>query len=388
MNGPLHGIRVIDFTAMIAGPYCARMLSDLGAEVIKVEPPEGDLMRGRPPLKEGESLYFGGLNCGKRSIAIDLKLARGVALAKELVARSDVVLENFRPGVMARLGLDHAALSALNPRLVYCSISGYGQNGSHSGMPAYAPVVQAASGYDLANLDYQKGAERPLNSGIFTADYLTGVHAFGAISAALVKRANTGEGSRIDCALMDAMLGMLAYEVAEAQAPAEAPRLLYQATRARDGFFIVAPISQANFEAMARAADKPEWITDPRFASRAVRTVTQNWNAMLAELDAWAADKTVEECVSRMNEGGVPVARYQTVGEAMASPYAIERGLFATARAGATTFQTPLPPFRMEGIAAGSEVPELGEHTASILADVLGYATEDTEKLRAARVLR
>ncbi len=396
MNGPLHGIRVIDFSAMIAGPYCSRLLSDLGAEVIKIEPPEGDMMRGRPPEKDGESLYFGALNCGKRSVSLDLKHPRGVALARDLVARADVVLENFRPGVMTRLGLDYATLSALYPRLVYCSISGYGQSGAHSGLPAYAPIVQAASGYDLANLGYQKGvgkppqarSDKPLNTGIFTADYLAGVHAFGAISAALVKRATTGQGSQIDCALMDAMLGMLAYEVGEAQAPVGRERLLYEATRAKDGFFIVAPISQANFAALSEATGNPGWMNDPRFATRAARSDARNWNAMLAELDAWAADKTVAECEARMTECGVPFGRYQGVREAMDSPYAAERGLFATVTSGETSFRTPLPPFRMEGIAAGTQVPQRGEHGAQVLAELLGLSSDAIEGLRADRVLR
>ena len=391
LAGPLQGIRVIDFTAVIAGPYCTRMLADLGAEVIKLESPEGDNMRARQPMKDGQSLYFGGLNCGKQCVAIDLKHPRSAGLVKELVAKADVVVENYRPGVMQRLGFDYAALSALNPRLVYCSISGYGQSGPAAGLPAYAPIVQASSGYDLANLSYQPGAERPMNTGIFTADYLAGTHAFGAICAALFKRASTGEGSRIDCALMDSMLGMLAYEVGEAQVPAHlkdpAPRLLYQATRARDGFFIVAPISQANFEALARATDNPGWLTDPRYATRVVRSITANWNAMLGELDAWAADRSVAECEARMLECDVPVARYQTVAELMASSYATERGAFATAKSGDVEFRTPTPPFKMEGIAVG-DVPGLGEHSASVLERVLGYSRATIEQLRADRVLR
>jgi len=195
--GALAGIRVLDFSAMIAGPYCTRLLADSGAEVIKLEPPEGDYMRGREPVKAGMGLYFAVVNAGKRSVALDLKNPRAAALVHELAAASDVVVENFRPGVMKRLGFDAATLRARHPRLVYCSISGYGQEGAHAALPAYAPIVQAASGYDLANLGYQRGIERPLNTGIFAADYLTGVHAFGAICAALVRRSLDRHG-RID----------------------------------------------------------------------------------------------------------------------------------------------------------------------------------------------
>jgi crotonobetainyl-CoA:carnitine CoA-transferase CaiB-like acyl-CoA transferase len=385
MSGALQGIRVLDFSAMISGPYCTRLLADLGAEVIKLEPPEGDYMRTRPPLRDGVSLYFGVLNAGKRSVALDLKQPEGVALARDLVAKSDVVVENFRPGVMARLGLDYAMLAAINPRLVFCSISGYGQRGASASLPAYAPIVQAASGYDLANMSHQDQLERPLNTGMFLADYLTGVHAFGAVCAALVRRNRNGRGEAIDCAMMDAMLGMLAYEVGEAQEPQPNPRLLYKPTRARDGFIMLAPISEANFAAMARAAGHPEWVGDPRFTGPARM---KNWDLMLAEMDRWAADKTVAECQAAMDAGGVPCSRFGTVGEAMASPYAAERGLFAEVTAGNTRFRATNPPFRMEGAATGARLPALGEDGRRVLAEILDRPAAEIERLIRARILR
>jgi crotonobetainyl-CoA:carnitine CoA-transferase CaiB-like acyl-CoA transferase len=381
----LEGVRVLDFSAMIAGPYCTRLLADLGAEVIKVEPPEGDYMRSREPRKEGFGLYFGMLNAGKRSIGVDLKKPAGVALVKALAAKCDVVLENFRPGVMKRLGLGSEVLRAAHPKLVFCSISGYGQAGKYSGLPAYAPIVQAASGYELANMEYQRGLERPLNSGIFAADYLTGVHAFGAICAALVRRARTGEGETIDCAMMDAMLGMLAYEVAEAQAPVSRPRLLYQATRAKDGYLITAPITQGNFEAMARAAGHEEWLRQERFATPTARGA--NWDALMAELDVWAADKTVAECEAKMAESGCPCARYATVREAMASAYASERGVFATVQGGGTEFRAPNAPFKMSGVRSATHAPALGEHGAEVLEEVLGSAPDEIARLQKEGVL-
>ncbi len=379
--GALAGIRVLDFSAMIAGPYCTRLLADSGAEVIKLEPPEGDYMRGREPVKAGMGLYFAVVNAGKRSVALDLKNPRAAALVHELAAASDVGGENFRPGVMKRLGFDAATLRARHPRLVYCSISGYGQEGAHAALPAYAPIVQAASGYDLANLGYQRGIERPLNTGIFAADYLTGVHAFGAICAALVRRGRTGEGDAIDCALMDSMIGMLGYEVAEAQAPVTRPRLLYQATRAKDGFLVLAPITQANFEAMARAAGHPEWMQDARFAGAQARGA--NWDALMAELDRWAADKTAAECERIMADGGVPCARYRTVREVMDSPYAAERGLFAEAEAGPARFRVPNPPFKMQGAGAEPRVPRLGEDGPDVLRRVLGRTAAQVDQLLA-----
>lgn len=381
----LEGVRVLDFSAMIAGPYCTRLMTDLGAEVLKLEPPEGDYMRSREPQKEGFGVYFGVLNAGKQSVALDLKKPEGIALVMELAAKADVVLENFRPGVMKRLGLDAATLRALHPKLVYCSISGYGQHGKYASLPAYAPIVQAASGYELANLEHQPGLERPLNSIIFSADYLTGVHAFGAICAALVRRARTGEGETIDCAMMDAMLGMLAYEVAAAQAPVSRPRLIYQATRAKDGFLITAPITQGNFEAMARAAERLEWLRDERFATPTARA--HNWDALMRELDVWAADKTVDECEAKMAEAGCPCARYGTVREALDSAYAAERGLFATVKGGGAEFRAPNAPFKMSGVGSASRAPALGEHGRRVLRDVLGRSADEIDKLVAAKIL-
>jgi len=220
-SGPLQGIRVLDFTAMLAGPHCARLMADLGAEVIKIEGPEGDLIRARPPLRQGSSTYFGALNCGKKSVAIDLKADAAKTIIYELARKSDVVVENFRPGVMARLGFDHATLAKHNPRLVYCSISGYGQQGSGATRAAYAPIVHAASGYDAANLTYQAEQDTPASTGIFIADILAGAYAFGAIQAALVHRERTGQGQAIDVSLMDSMLNLMVFECQEAQFPSE-----------------------------------------------------------------------------------------------------------------------------------------------------------------------
>jgi len=179
VTGPgkaLDGIRVLDFSTTIAGPHCTRMLSDMGAEVIKIETEEGETMRTRPPVRRNCSTTFGGYNVGKKSVVLDLKSANGVEAVKRLVARVDVLVENFRPGVMRRLKLDHGTLRQINPKLIYCSISGYGQTGPSAELPAYAPVIHAASGYDMAHLAYQPGRERPDYCGIYHANILTGVY--------------------------------------------------------------------------------------------------------------------------------------------------------------------------------------------------------------------
>lgn len=386
-DGPLQGVRVLDFSAMIAGPYCTRLLADSGARVIKIEPPEGDYMRGREPLRDGQSAYFGILNCGKESLCLDLKKEAALELVLDLVRQCDVLVENFRPGVMRRLRLDHARLEEVNPRLVYCSISGFGQRGPDSARPAYAPIVQAASGYELANLRYQDHPEQPLKSAMFIADYLTGVHAYGAIGAALLRRTRTGHGEYVDCALMDAMLGMLAYECAAAQFPVRRPRPIFRPTRAMDGFLVLAPVSPANFADLAQAAGHPEWLTDPRFLTSEVRA--NNWEALMDELDAWASDKTAAECETIMARGGVPCSRYYTVGEAMAMPYAEKRGLLATARDAAGEFKVTNPPFhlRHSPVHARDFVAALGEHNERVLRDLLGVSRDAVERFAAQGVL-
>jgi crotonobetainyl-CoA:carnitine CoA-transferase CaiB-like acyl-CoA transferase len=372
MSGPLDGIRVLDFTAVIAGPYCTRLLADLGAEVVKIESPDGDHMRGREPLRPApdgstHSAYFGGLNSGKQSVVLDLKGADGIKLALQLAAKADVVVENFRPGVMGRLGLGYEALAALNPRVVYCSISGYGQTGEAAGRPGYAPILHAACGYEMAYMHYQGNLERPLKSGIFVADVLAGSLAFGGISAALVRRERSGQGEHIDLSLMDAMLGMLVYECQEAQFPAKYARPLYRAIKASDGFLIVAPISQANFEDMAGVCGHPEWISDERF-TRANRA--RNWEVLMSLLDQWAGDRSVEECEKAMLDGGVPCSRYQTVGEAMQSDAVKSRGTFGTVHDEAGEFLSPNPAFKLRNADAHvrGKVDRLGASNAKVIA--------------------
>lgn len=265
-SDPLRGVRVLDFSAMMAGPYCTRILADLGAEVIKIEEPAGDNLRTRLPMRDGCSAYFGHLNSGKRSVVLNLKLPEAIEIARRLIASADVVVEAFRPGVMNRLGLDYVALSADHPKLIYCSISGYGQAGPGALRPAYAPIVHAASGYELANMVYQD-ADRPGNSGVFFADVMCGIHAASAIQSALFHREREGRGQFVDVSLMDTMFNSLIYEFQEAQFQVEKPRLIYGALRAVDGFVLITPITQRNFDAMADGMGHSEWKTDVRFAT-------------------------------------------------------------------------------------------------------------------------
>jgi len=382
----LQGIRVLDFTAMLAGPHCARLMADLGAEVIKIEGLEGDLIRSRPPLRDGNSTYFGALNCGKKSVAIDLKTDAARSIIHALAKQSDVVVENFRPGVMARLGFDYATLSRHNPKLVYCSISGYGQSGPGATRAAYAPIVHAASGYDAANLSYQPTQDYPASTGIFTADILSGAYAFGAIQAALVHRERSGHGQAIDVSLMDSMLNLMVFECQEAQFPSERRRPVYAPMKTRDGHVIIAPISPKNFEQMAEAMQRPDLKTDVRFATGQARV--ENWTALMAVIEQWTEQHTGIEIEAIMDANGVPCSRFLTVADAMKDPQLAERGSLSRIKDGAGDFLVPNAPFQFTTpTAAGPTVSGLGADSTDVLSRLLGMSGEQIDTLRRQGVL-
>jgi crotonobetainyl-CoA:carnitine CoA-transferase CaiB-like acyl-CoA transferase len=384
--GPLQGIRVLDFTAMLAGPHCARLMADLGAEVIKIEGLEGDLIRSRPPLRDGNSTYFGALNCGKKSLAINLKTKVAKDIIYRLTKVSDVVVENFRPGVMARLGFDYATLSKHNPKLVYCSISGYGQTGSGATRAAYAPIIHAASGFDAANLTYQTGQDTPASTGIFTADILSGAYAFGAIQAALVHRERTGEGQAVDVALMDSMLNLLVFECQEAQFPSQRPRPVYVPMKSTDGHVIIAPISQKNFEQMAEAMQQLELKADARFATGSARV--EHWNELMAVMEQWTRRHSSTEIKSIMDANGVPCSRFVTVADAMRDTQLTERGSLSRVKDAAGEFIVPNAPFQFTiPTAAGPTVAALGADNTNILSDILEMSPLEIDALQEQGVL-
>jgi crotonobetainyl-CoA:carnitine CoA-transferase CaiB-like acyl-CoA transferase len=386
-SGPLQGIRVLDFTAMLAGPHCTRLMADLGAEVIKVEGSEGDLIRGRAPLRDGHSTYFGALNCGKKSLAIDLKSGAAKAIIYEIARVCDVVVENFRPGVMARLGFDYATLAQHNPKIVYCSISGYGQSGPGAARAAYAPIVHAASGFDAANLSYQTEQDYPASTGIFTADILSGAYAFGAIQAALVHRERSGQGQAIDVSLMDSMLNLMVFECQEAQFPSEQKRPVYVPMKTKDGHVIIAPISQKNFEQMADAIERPDLKTDVRFATNAARV--QNWIELMTLIEGWTEQHSGTEIESIMDANSVPCSRFLTVADAMKDPQLAGRGSLSEIHDRAGRFLVPNAPFQFLGTpaAAGPFVAALGADSADVLSGLLGLSSESIDTMRRDGVL-
>jgi CoA:oxalate CoA-transferase len=386
-NDILGGVRVIDFTTIVSGPYCTRLLADLGAEVIKIEPPEGDFIRTQPPMRAGKSAYFAHLNCGKKSLAIDLHRAGAIELVQQLAAKSDVVVENSRPGVMQRLGLDYATLARTNPRIVYCSISGFGQSGPWATRSAYAPMLHAASGFDLVNLSHQDGIERPLNTGIYVGDVLGGTYAFGAIQSALLARERSGRGDCIDLSMMDGVLGMLIYEFQEAQFPQKKKNNTFQPTRAKDGFIMIAAVKPNNFEALARAVGHVEWMDDARFATAKGRAA--NWAWFMSMLDEWASTRTMAECEAILTAGSVPCSRYYTVREALEHPHLAQRGSFSVIDDGAGPLKVPNPAFKFGDANASARdyVPALGADNAAVLSSVLGYSAERISALYEKQIL-
>jgi len=365
---PLSGVRILDFSTTIAGPHCSRLMADLGADVIKVESTEGDLMRTRPVLRDGASTMFGQLNVGKQSIVLDLKRPEAVAVVKKLVSTVDIVIENYRPGVMKRLGLDYPELAAINPKLIYCAISGYGQTGPGAGRPAYAPVIHASTGYDMAHLFYQQGRQRPDNCGIFVADYASGAYAMGAVLAALHQRHVTGQGQMVDVSMFESLVGMLLGEVNRAQFDFDSPsRPMYGPIEAADGYVMLATASERTFQDLAAASGRSDWITDPRFEKYADRRM--NWGLLIDELEQWSKTLSVAQVVAALEKQGVPCSPYVTVTEALKDPQVAHRGSLCTIDDAAGSYQSPAPPFRFSGsdLQSGPHVASLGEHTRSVL---------------------
>ncbi|WP_019170277.1 CaiB/BaiF CoA transferase family protein [Pseudaminobacter salicylatoxidans] len=334
MSGPLSGVKVLDLSRVLAGPYCTALLADLGAEIIKLEPPAGDDYRHVGPFKDGESALFTLNNRGKKSIALDLKKPADLQLAQALAARVDVVVENFRPGVAARLGLGAEALRKANPRLIYCSISGFGQEGPFKDLPAYDLVVQAMSGL-MAATGEEGGA--PLKTGESIADLIAGLFASWSIMAALVQRNATGQGATLDVAMYDALFSMLTTSHAQHfydgvlpgrvgnRHPLSTP---FGCFRTGDGQVVIAVLNGSQFERLADLIGKPEIVDDPRFASDSSRT--EHEPALRALIEEWSGALTTDEAVAALAAQGLPTAPIWDIAQAAGNDHATARGLVST----------------------------------------------------------
>jgi crotonobetainyl-CoA:carnitine CoA-transferase CaiB-like acyl-CoA transferase len=378
MTRAFAGLRVLDFSTTIAGPHCGRMLADMGAEVIKIETDGGETMRTRPPLRNGCSTVFGQLNVGKKSVVLDLKSEEGKAAVLRLAGAADILVENFRPGVMRRLRLDYDSLRALNPRLIYCSISGYGQSGPSAELPAYAPVIHAASGYDMAHLAYQPGRSRPDYCGIYHADVVTGTYGFGAVAAALYQRSVTGLGQHIDVSMMEAMLTLTVMELQASQFTVKPPaRPMFGPTETANGYVMITVASEKTFQALMRVIQRPDWVSDPRFSTYAARR--HNWAEMMDEVEAWSRQLTTEASLAALGAEGVPASAYRTIAEALSDPQLAHREALTEVEDGGGAFQVLNLPFRMSGAdtTPARRMAVLGEHTG----ELCGNANDASEAL-------
>jgi formyl-CoA transferase/CoA:oxalate CoA-transferase len=386
---------VLDFTRVLAGPAAALALADLGAEVLKVEPPgSGDETRLFPPYREGTSHYFLSVNRGKKSLVLDLKTEAGVALARDLAARCDILIENYRPGVMERLGLGYETLSALNPRLIYCSISGFGQDGPLRDRPSFDIVLQALSGALSVN---GEAGRSPTKLGIPLGDLVGGINGPIAILGALHERHVTGRGRHIDVSLLDGMLNLLGYLAqlsfftGEDPKPqgAEHPNLVpYGIFPARDGSIIIACLMNDFWRRICMALDRPELVQDPRYAtSDARRGQRQAVNEIVS---AFTRERSVQELVALFTRHDVPHAPMLGVQEALSQPQAVAREMVVQTRH-AVLGEIPIVnrPIKFPGAPqpVPSAPPVLGQHTDEILRDVLGLTPEQIEQLHRAKVV-
>jgi formyl-CoA transferase len=365
----MSGLKVVDFSTLVAGPWATRLMADCGAEVIKVETVgEGDLLRYAPPIVDGMSRVFAQFNRGKKSVALDLKSADGLETARRLVDQADVVVENFRPGVMDRFGLGFAEATRRNPRLVYCSISGFGQDGPLAGEAAYAPVVHAMTGFDMAVLAAEDDGAQPRAASVMIADVVAASYAFGAVQTALLRRERFGVGGFVDVTLIESMMSLVAIQLQEAQAATPLRSAAFRPVRTRDGHVVAPLVNARNFLALFSVLGRPDWATDALVA--APGAIARRRREVEDLLAVWAASRSSAECVRALNAAGVPCGAYATAKQALAHPHLAARGSFAELEDADGAFKVLNPPFRLRGApaAGGDFVARLGEHTAEVLA--------------------
>jgi crotonobetainyl-CoA:carnitine CoA-transferase CaiB-like acyl-CoA transferase len=395
--GALSGIVVLDFSRVLAGPYATMLLGDLGATVLKVEDPlSGDGTRGwGPPFVGGESTYFLSVNRNKRSVTLDLATSEGQALARGLAARADIVVENFRPGTMARFGLDYETLAAITPGLVYASISGYGQTGPHRDLPGYDFTIQAEGG--LMSITGPEGGD-PCKVGVAVGDIVTGLHTAVAILAALHARGRTGVGQFIDVALLDSQVGWLANVaqgflatgvVPERHGNAHPNIVPYGTFTASDGLVAVGGGTDRHFQRIAALGGAPELAKDPRFQTNAGRV--EHRETLIPLLNRIFETRTVAAWVEALREVGVPVAPVRDLEAVFEDPQLRHRQMLQTVEhptAGPLPLVGPVPKLSGTPAAIRRAPPLLGADTDEILGLFLGSSPDELGRLRSLGVIR
>ena len=374
---PLSGVRVAEFCQVLAGPFCGALLADMGADVIKVESPDGDLMRAWAPIVDGYSQYFASVNRNKRSAVLDLKDPQGLASARKLALSCDVLIENFRPGVMAKFGLDHATLSKTKPSLVYCSVSAYGQTGPRATEGGFDMTVQAMSGV-MSVTGEPDG--RPLKCGIPIADFTAGLYGAYAVAAVLAKVRAGGSGEHIDVSMLGGMLGIAHLQTSELFGTGRDPVALgsahpmnapYAAFRARDGHFALAAGTNKLWQSTCEAVQRSDLLRDERFATPESRGRNQ---AALGELlEAEFAKYDVQHLLAAFRSRGVPCAPINTYSQVLADPQVEHmRWVRDMTLPNGVESKVVTSPQRLggRGLDVYRNPPALGEHTQEVLAEV------------------
>ncbi len=396
MTAALEGVRIADFSHVIAGPYCTMILADMGARVIKIEPPKGDAARGySSPDLGGDSTVFLGYNRNKESVVLDLTGEAGRQVARDIVARADILVENFSTGVMQRLGLDYAALEKINPRLIYCSISAYGRSGSYASRAGYDQVVQAESGF--MSLNGYPG-EEPLRTPLAMIDLTTGMFAAHAILAALYAREASGRGQYIEAALFDNAFALTGYYTMNYLVTGENPLPLGNKSliaapvgvfHAADGRFYMTVAGEGVWRKLLEVLGNPPELMSADYASNAARV--RHDAQLTAILQRHFGAAPLEQWIERMRAGGVPAGPIRSIAAAVDSPEVKERAILGKAphsKAG------EVPNLRLPLMLAGTPIvsprgaPVLGEHTHAVLAELLHYDAERIAGLEQAGAIR
>lgn len=385
----LDNIRVVDFSRILAGPFCSMMLADLGAEVIKIERPQkGDDSRAYGPFVNDESLYFMSVNRGKKSIELNLKNEKAHDFLLRLIDTADVVVENFKPGVMDHLGLSYETLRERNPRLIYCSCSGYGHTGPYQHKPAYDLIIQGLTGMmSITGPD----SEHPYKVGMSVADVDTGVFAAVGVLAALYQRTRTGVGQYVDIAMFDVLMAILENAATRCLYTGVPPTAIgnhhaticpFATIRASDGFFNIAAGNDTLFIKLANALEAPEMATDPRFLTNDSRL--QHWPELEKCLNDAASKKTIAEWCEILDKAGIPAGPLNNMAQALKHPQVKARGIVTTIpHPVAGDIQCIASPVRLSQSPRDSYThsPVLGADTANYVAEILGCSPEEAQKI-------
>ena len=378
---PLAGVRVIEFCSIAAGPFCGMLLADMGAEVLKIEPPSGDALRSWPPINDGFSENFASLNRNKRSAVLDLKLAEHAERARALCAEADVVIENNRPGVMDRLGLGHERLAALNPKLVYCSISAFGQDGPRAGEGGFDLTIQAAAG--VMSVTGESG-DAPVKCGVPISDFASGLYGAFAIASALLQARATGIGAWLDIPMFGCTLAISALQTSEYFGTGSSPKKLgsahprnapYQAFRAADGHFAIAAGNDGLWRAVLGAVGEESLADDARFLTPTLRA--RNQVALKEILEQRFVERDVAHWIETFRAAGVPHSRINSYADALADPQVEAMGwvqeLELPSGARTRTFASPI---RIDGrnLPISQRPPALGEHSQDAMRPTLREA--------------